>query len=125
MQTLTYKARRHAVPADMTTAGSYLEIGDGELLPLASRVTRLGRSLSADVEIDDGTVSRRHALIVQRDGRTVLLNDGSLNGTWHNGDRVERAVLRDGDVIALGAAKLRYIEVVELATDPLELMAAA
>jgi pSer/pThr/pTyr-binding forkhead associated (FHA) protein len=119
MQTLTYKARRHAVPAELITAGGYLEIGDGALLPLAGRVTRLGRSMSADVEIDDGTVSRRHALIVQRDGRAVLLNDGSLNGTWLNGERVDHAVLADGDEIALGDARLRYVEVAETPTDPL------
>ena len=68
-------------------------------------VTRLGRSLSADVEIDDPSVSRRHALIVRQDGQTYLLDDGSRNGTWHNGVRVERAVLADGDTIDLGTAR--------------------
>jgi pSer/pThr/pTyr-binding forkhead associated (FHA) protein len=120
---LTHKTTRRAIDG-IPTAGRYLA-ADATLVPIMDPVTRLGRSLSADVEIDHPSVSRRHALIVYEDGETVLLNDGSLNGTWHNGDRVERAVLRDGDVIALGAAKLRYIEVVELATDPLELMAAA
>ena len=57
-------------------------------------VTRLGRSLSADIEIDEPSVSRRHALIVRQDGQTYLLDDGSRNGTWHNGIRVDRAVLQ-------------------------------
>jgi pSer/pThr/pTyr-binding forkhead associated (FHA) protein len=114
MQTLTHKARRHAVPAEFPAAGRYLEIGDGELLPLHDRVTRLGRSMSAEVEIDDRSVSRRHALIVQRDGQAVLLNDGSLNG-----EPVDHAVLADGDEITLGAASLRYVEVDEPTTDPL------
>src|ERR1700754_3747617 len=104
MKTLTHKARRHAVPADFPAAGHYLEIGDGELLPLPDRVTRLGRSMSAEVEIDDRSVSRRHALIVLRDGHAVLLDDGSLNGTFVNGERVEKAILADGDEIALGTA---------------------
>jgi pSer/pThr/pTyr-binding forkhead associated (FHA) protein len=119
MQTLTHKARRHAVPAEFPAAGRYLEIGDGALLPLPDRVTRLGRSMSAEVEIDDRSVSRRHALIVLRDGQAVLLDDGSLNGTYLNGERVDHAILADGDQIALGAAHLRYVEVDEPATDPL------
>jgi pSer/pThr/pTyr-binding forkhead associated (FHA) protein len=119
MQTLTHKARRHAVPADFPAAGRYLEIGDGELLPLPDRITRLGRSMSAEVEIDDRSVSRRHALIVLRDGQTVLLDDGSLNGTWLNGDRIDHAVLTTGDEIALGDARLRYVEVAAAPTDQL------
>jgi pSer/pThr/pTyr-binding forkhead associated (FHA) protein len=119
MQTLTHKARRHAVPAEFPAAGRYLEIGDGALLPLPDRITRLGRSMSAEVEIDDRTVSRRHALIVLRDGHALLLNDGSLNGTFLNGERVDHAVLTDGDEIALGAARLRYVEIDEPATDPM------
>ena len=119
MPTLTHKARRHAVPAEFPAAGRYLEIGDGALLPLPDRVTRLGRSMAAEVEIDDRTVSRRHALIVQRDGLAVLLNDGSLNGTFLNGERVDHAVLTDGDEISLGEAVLRYVEVDEPATDPM------
>ena len=86
-------------------------------------VTRLGRSLNADVEIDDPSVSRRHALIVREDGQTWLLDDGSRNGTWHNGIRVQRAVLHDGDTIDLGVARLDYVEVVETATEPVELIA--
>jgi pSer/pThr/pTyr-binding forkhead associated (FHA) protein len=119
MQTLTHKARRHAVPADFPAAGRYLELGDGALLPLPDRVTRLGRSMSAEVEIDDRSVSRRHALIVLRDGQAVLLDDGSLNGTYLNGERIDHAVLADGDEIALGDARVRYVEVDDAATDPL------
>jgi pSer/pThr/pTyr-binding forkhead associated (FHA) protein len=62
----------------------------------------------------------RHAI----HGDTVLLDDGSRNGTWHNGQRVTRAVLRDGDTVVLGGTELGYVEVVEAATDPLELIAA-
>ena len=75
----------------------------------ADGVTRLGRSLTADVELDDTTVSRRHALIVRGDGKTVLLDDGSRNGICLNGVRVDRAVTcSDGDTIRLGSTELRY-----------------
>jgi pSer/pThr/pTyr-binding forkhead associated (FHA) protein len=120
---LSPRTTRHSVAGEARAAGRYLE-ADGTLVPIMGTVTRLGRSLSADVEIDDASVSRRHALIVRQDGRTYLLDDGSRNGTWHNGLRVDRALLSDGDTVALGVAQLRYVEVVETATEPVELIAA-
>src|SRR4051794_24726695 len=120
---LTPKTTRQTVEAGPRAAGRYLE-ADSAIVPIMGTVTRLGRSLSADVEIDDATVSRRHALIVRQDGQTLLLDEGSRNGTWHNGIRVDRAVLHDGDEIDLGAARLRYVEVIEVPTDPYELIAA-
>jgi pSer/pThr/pTyr-binding forkhead associated (FHA) protein len=120
---LSPRTTRHSVGGEARVAGRYLE-ADETLVPIMGTVTRLGRSLSADVEIDDPSVSRRHALIVRQDGQTYLLDDGSRNGTWHNGIRVDRAVLRDGDTIGLGVAQLSYVEVVETATEPRELIAA-
>ena len=120
---LSPRTTRHAVAGGALAAGRYLA-ADEQLVPLDGTVTRLGRSLSADVEIDDPTVSRRHALIVRQDGQTYLLDDGSRNGTWHNGIRIDRALLHDGDDISLGGAQLRYVEVTQTATDPLELIAA-
>ena len=107
--------------------GDYLAFEDDErvrVVPLQEGWTRIGRSLSAHIRFDDPTVSRRHALIVRQDGQTYLLDDGSRNGTWHNGIRVERAVLHDGDTIDLGTARLRYVEVIETATEPRDLIAA-
>lgn len=120
---LSPRTTRHSVGSGAPPAGRYLE-ADGALVPIMGAVTRLGRSLSADVEIDEASVSRRHALIVRQDGQTFLLDDGSRNGTWHNGLRVERVPLRHGDEIALGLARLRYVEVVETSTEPVELIAA-
>jgi pSer/pThr/pTyr-binding forkhead associated (FHA) protein len=120
---LSPRTTRHSVDEATLVAGRYLQ-ADGSLVPIMGTVTRLGRSLSADVEIDDPSVSRRHALIVRQDGQTYLLDDGSRNGTWHNGIRVERAVLSDGDTIDLGTARLSYVEVVETTTEDLRLIAA-
>jgi pSer/pThr/pTyr-binding forkhead associated (FHA) protein len=120
---LSPRTTRHSVDDETLLAGRYLQ-ADGTLVPIMGTVTRLGRSLNADVEIDDPSVSRRHALIVRQDGQTYVLDDGSRNGTWHNGIRVDRAVLRDGDTVGLGVAQLRYVEVVETATEPVELIAA-
>ncbi len=79
--------------------------------PLTGAVTRIGRGVSADVRLDDPTVSRRHALVVRREQTLVLLDDRSMNGTWVNGERVREAVLADGDVIELGTVRLRYLDV--------------
>jgi pSer/pThr/pTyr-binding forkhead associated (FHA) protein len=116
---LSPRTTRHAVRGDAPAAGRYLA-ADDRLVPIMGQVTRLGRSLSADIELDDATVSRRHALIVRNDdGQTYLLDDGSRNGTWLNGLRVERAPLEDGDTILLGTAELRYVEVLETTTEEL------
>jgi pSer/pThr/pTyr-binding forkhead associated (FHA) protein len=60
---------------------------------------------------DDPSVSRRHAIVLRRDGGTVILDDRSLNGVRVNGKRVMAQTLRDGDLIALGAVSMRYLEV--------------
>jgi ABC-type multidrug transport system ATPase subunit/pSer/pThr/pTyr-binding forkhead associated (FHA) protein len=52
---------------------------------------------------DDGTVSRRHALLRVEDGRLFLRDLDSSTGTFVDGHDVEEAELADGDVFALGA----------------------
>jgi pSer/pThr/pTyr-binding forkhead associated (FHA) protein len=97
--------------------GRYLAIEDGGevvLFALGDREgqrLRIGRSPACDILLDDASVSRRHAVIVHRGGRAVLLDDRSLNGVWVNGDRVGEAALTDGDAIAIGHVSLRYVEV--------------
>ncbi len=98
-----------SIPAPMT---GYLEIetsGDRRIVPLPGEVTHLGRGLSADVRIDDATVSRKHAVVVRRGDDVVILDDRSMNGVWVNGDRVQEAVLGDGDEILLGRVPLRFV----------------
>jgi RND superfamily putative drug exporter len=67
----------------------------------------LGRG-RADVVLEDEEVSRRHALIRHANGRLVLYDLGSLNGTWVNGDRIidEPRTLTVGDSIQLGATTI-------------------
>src|SRR6185436_8556484 len=52
---------------------------------------------------DDGTVSRRHALLRVQDGHLLLRDLDSSTGTFVDGHDVEEAELEDGDVFALGA----------------------
>ena len=100
-------------PYDLATAGVLTVRGgsqDGMELELTETVTRIGRGLQADIVLENPTVSRRHAIVVLRDGQVFLHDDNSLNGTWRNAERVEDGVaLQDGDVIHVGAATLRYV----------------
>lgn len=110
---LDHHARAHALAPGDAPPGHYLEVeGDGErrLVALDEPMVHVGRSFTAAVRFDDHTVSRRHAILVRRAGRTRVLDDRSVNGTYVNGVRVEEAVLADGDVIALGAIVLVYRE---------------
>jgi pSer/pThr/pTyr-binding forkhead associated (FHA) protein len=93
--------------------GRYLAIEDGDevvLRPLSADIVHIGRRPTADIVLDDASVSRRHALITRRGERTVILDDRSLNGVTVNGKRVTEADLHDGDAIAVGRVQLRYVE---------------
>lgn len=67
----------------------------------------IGRHHSCDVVLDDATVSRRHARLLFRDGRWIVQDLESTNGTAINGTRVGRCELRPGDHLALGDALVR------------------
>ena len=73
--------------------------------------TRIGRSATADLQLDDPTVSRRHALVVRTDdGDLRALDDRSLNGLFVNGERVEWTALSDGDELEIGRYRLYVVE---------------
>src|SRR5690606_2642650 len=70
--------------------------------------TTAGRSPDADIFLDDVTVSRRHAEFVRELDDFVVHDVGSLNGTYVNRDRIERAVLRAGDEVQIGKYRLTF-----------------
>jgi hypothetical protein len=73
--------------------------------------TRIGRSVAADVRLDDPSVSRRHALVVAEPGEPLrVLDDRSLNGVYVNGELVEWATLEDGDELLVGRFRLFALE---------------
>jgi predicted RNA-binding Zn-ribbon protein involved in translation (DUF1610 family) len=96
----------------LAAAGDYLAFeADGrvQVVPLDDGWTRIGRSLSAHIRLDDPTVSRRHALVHRGDEGAEVLDDRSLNGVFHNGSPVELAHLEDGDTISVGRFALHFI----------------
>ena len=84
---------------------------NGVAVQLKEGWTRVGRSLSADVRLDDPTVSRRHVLIFRDEESAKVLDDRSLNGVFLNGERVELSELVDGDTLSVGRFSLHFISV--------------
>ena len=66
----------------------------------------IGRSLQARLPVDDSCVSRRHCRLLLREGGLWLEDLASANGTYLNGQRVDRAQISDGDVVELGSIRL-------------------
>jgi two-component system cell cycle response regulator len=76
--------------------------GVGEVFALDKPRT-VGRGYDADVRIQDSGISRRHARFAPADGRVVIEDLGSTNGTFVNGVRIAgRHVLADGDKLQFG-----------------------
>jgi diguanylate cyclase (GGDEF)-like protein len=68
----------------------------------------VGRDESADLRIEDTSVSRRHALVrIQEGGVFTIVDLNSLNGTMVNARLVSRAIIKPGDELGIGAASLR------------------
>lgn len=70
--------------------------------------TVAGRSVDADIFLDDVTVSRRHAEFVREGDDFVVRDIGSLNGTYINRTRIDAAALRSGDEVQIGKYRLTF-----------------
>jgi len=75
---------------------------------LAGERTTAGRHPQSDIFLDDATVSRKHAEFVRRDGHFLVRDVGALNGTYLNRDRIDEAILRDGDEVQIGKYRLVF-----------------
>lgn len=96
---------------------SYLIIDKGligeRVFPVETRVT-IGRDPENDIHLPDSSVSRRHALVYVEDGRAVLEDLGSRNGTYLNEIRVDKALLSSGDTLRLGKVTTEFLQEEEL-----------
>jgi DNA-binding SARP family transcriptional activator len=81
---------------------------DGQSVVLHEGVAVIGRDPSAQVHLVDSRVSRRHAQIDSANGRAVLRDLGSTNGTTVNGEPADNHVLADGDLVSIGGVELRF-----------------
>ena len=112
---------KHGAPAwldeardALTEAGYHLALRDhGEVrtYPLNEGWTRVGRCETADVCLDDPSVSRRHAMLATDGGRAPrVLDDRSLNGVLVNGRKVDYAELEPGDELSIGRYRLYLLQ---------------
>ena len=102
-----------AVRAGIGDRGQYLVLRDGDRVsvkPVTQEWIRIGRSIAADLRLDDPTVSRRHALLCRQADRVRVLDDRSLNGLFLNGERVEWHDLADGDELIVGRFRLYFLD---------------
>jgi len=71
-------------------------------VPLGNQPVTIGRSPDNDIPIDNLAVSNYHARVYVEAGSLVVEDLNSLNGSFLNDIRVERAMLKDGDAILIG-----------------------
>lgn len=71
-------------------------------VPLGTRPVTIGRAPDNDIQIDNLAVSNYHARVYVEAGSLVVEDLNSLNGSFLNEIRVERAMLKDGDAILIG-----------------------
>src|SRR5512139_1084744 len=83
-----------------------VRLPDGHLraLVLSRDPLTIGRHPTNHLVVDVPTVSSEHALVEYRAGIYHLVDRGSRNGTFVNGQRIDEIDLKDGDLIRLGAA---------------------
>jgi pSer/pThr/pTyr-binding forkhead associated (FHA) protein len=81
----------------------------GSRFTLGDNVTTIGRHPDSDIVLDDVTVSRRHAEVTSADGHFTVTDAGSLNGTYLNRERIEKAVLHSGDELQIGKFRLVFL----------------
>ncbi|HEY3447108.1 MAG TPA: FHA domain-containing protein [Myxococcales bacterium] len=82
--------------------------GDGTVFPIILKHTLVGRIDSAQLLLDDLSVSRLHARLDVEPSGVFVIDLDSREGTWINGVAVRRAKLVDGDHLSFGDAVVRY-----------------
>jgi serine protease Do len=119
------RVRRPRIPLDMlkvTTervvspasapAGAPLMLGKftilngtraGERLGLGGSGIRVGREAAmCEIVLENPKVSRLHAEVVSIDGKVLLIDRNSSNGTYVNDQKIDKRFLKDGDIIYFG-----------------------
>ena len=93
---------KHALVVEQNDGGSAVVTLDAELVTL-------GRTEENRLVLEDALASRAHAEIAVKDGRYVVYDLRSKNGTLVNGSRVEEHELANGDIILIGTTRLRFV----------------
>jgi hypothetical protein len=99
----------------------FLEVHGGpttQRIELTGAPVAVGRLAGCELVIDLEGVSRRHCVIESVDAAWRVRDLGSRNGTRVNGSKVDSSVLRNGDVVQVGRAELRFVSPEEAVMRP-------
>ncbi|MDE6774908.1 MAG: FHA domain-containing protein [Ruminococcus sp.] len=83
-------------------------VENDRIFPLECDEILIGRHASADIRIQDMSVSRYHAMLNVSGGKWSVTDLNSKSGTYVNGRKVQNIRLYEGDVIALGTRRLVF-----------------
>jgi FHA domain len=112
-----------AVPQPALAVRSPGEL-EGRTLRIRPGAQVIGRQPDCELCVDDGYVSRRHAIVVRDGARVTIQDTGSVNGTSVNGERLRAGPrpLRSGDLVRVGRLDLVYLDGLETASRRLALL---
>lgn len=79
----------------------------GNRFTLGTGVSTIGRS-NANLILNDDTVSRQHARVYLENGKFVIEDLSSTNGTYINGTRINRGIMNQNDIIRIGSIELSF-----------------
>ena len=92
---------------------SYLVIDRGlageRVFHLQSRLT-IGRAPESDIHLPDPSVSRQHAEVYLSEGKPIVEDLESSNGTFVNDEEVKKAFLKSGDTLRVGSGPLLVLD---------------
>lgn len=88
-------------------AGSLL-FTSGARYVLGSQPVTIGRAPECEIALDDVNISRQHAQVRTAGDSFVVIDLGSTNGTYCNGQRISQQVLSDGDTISFGPLQVVF-----------------
>jgi pSer/pThr/pTyr-binding forkhead associated (FHA) protein len=97
----TDKSRAILTVVDGRSQGASLELKE-------TRAYTIGRSNEADLQLRDLPVSRLHCKVEYDGAHFWLIDADSVNGTFVNGQKVQRYMLYDGDTIRLGKTHITF-----------------
>ncbi|HEV7553949.1 MAG TPA: FHA domain-containing protein [Kofleriaceae bacterium] len=78
-------------------------------IPLHRGATRVGRGQQCEIQLDDSALSRVQCTFEISDAGVTVTDNGSTCGTYVDGHRVDRGVLRDGSWVLVGNCYLRVV----------------
>ncbi len=84
--------------------------GRTRLIVFDTQDLTIGRATENDIAVDDPEMSRRHAVFKRSREGCAVEDMGTSNGTAVNGQAVQRAVLKHGDVVKIGEVEITYAE---------------